>query len=286
MLADAGSHFGGNVLESSIAEVFVDEARVLEGLAGIVAFNFRIYVSIDLEKVLPAIVVVVEKAAAPGDVLVVNANSGGKGNIVECSIRVVVVEIAGVIGKIRFENVEPAVTVVVGHSHTHSGLLMAILAIGATCDHGDIRERAVVIVVEEDARLRIDGDINIRPAIVVEVVGNGRDGIARAGLQDTGLFGGIGESSISVVVIKEVGVSRKTARAAHGGNAFPLANGRLGGRRSFFGIEFYVVADEKIEVTIAVVVEPSAARAPANLFVVNAGFAGDISKRSISVVVK
>ena len=37
---------------------------------------------------------------------------------------------------------------------------------------------------------------------------------------------------------------------------------------------------------VAVVVEPGAAGAPANLFVVNASLAGDVGKRSVAVVVK
>ena len=168
------------------------------------------------------------------------------------------VEVASVIGKIRFENVEPAVAVVIGHAYAHSGLLVAILAVRAAGDHRDVRKRAVVIVVKENAGLRIDGHIDIRPAVIVEIVGNGRDGIARTWLQDPGLLGDVSKSSVAVVVIQEISVSGKTARPAHRGNALPLANGRLGWRRSFFRIEFDVVADEKIEMAIAVVVEPGA----------------------------
>ena len=75
MLANAGAHLGRNVLESSIAQIFVHEARILECLAGVVAFNLRVHVAVHLEKILPAIIVVVEEAAAPGDVLIVDANS-------------------------------------------------------------------------------------------------------------------------------------------------------------------------------------------------------------------
>src|SRR5580704_5734745 len=242
MFADAGAHLGRNILESSIAKIFVDEAGVLESLTCVVAFNLWIYVSVHLKEILPAIVVVVEESAAPGYVLVVDADSGGKRNVVEGAVSVVVVEIASVVGEICFENVEPAVAVVICNAHAHPGLLMAIFAVRAASDHRDVRERAVVIVVEKNAGLRIDGDINIRPAIVIEIIGNGRNRIARAWLHDARLYGDVRESSIAVVVIEQIGVPGKATRTAHGGNAFPLANGRLGRRWSYFRIEFDVVA--------------------------------------------
>ena len=54
--------------------------------------------------------------------------------------------------------------------------------------HGDIGESAVVIVVEQHAGLGIDGDVDVGPAVVVEVIGDRGDGISRAGLQDSGFF--------------------------------------------------------------------------------------------------
>ena len=49
-------------------------------------------------------------------------------------------------------------------------------------------------------------------------------------------------------------------------------------------IQLEIIADEKIEVTVPVVVEEGTACAPTNLRLVKAGFVGDIGKRAISVV--
>src|SRR5271170_7058689 len=87
-------------------------------------------------------------------------------------------------------------------------------------------------------------------------------------LQDPGFFGDVCKSSVAVVVIQKISVSGKAAGPAHRGNAFPLANGRLAGRGSFFWIEFDVVAHEKIEVAITVVVEPRATGPPTDLLFV------------------
>ena len=98
------------------------------------------------------------------------------------------IEVAGVVGEVGFENIEPAVAIVITDCHAHAGLLVAIFAVGASGDDRDIGESAVVIVVEQNAGLRVDRDINVRPAVVVEIVGDRGDGIARAGLEDAGLF--------------------------------------------------------------------------------------------------
>ena len=73
--------------------------------------------------------------------------------------------------------------------------------------------------------------------------------------------------------IEEVRVAGQAARAAHDGNALPLASVRVACGRRLRGIELDVVADEEIEVAVAVVVEKRAAGAPANAFLVQTGFA-------------
>ena len=89
-----------------VAHVAIDEARVFVGLADSVALDFRIDVTIDLHEVSPAVVVVIEKGAAPGDVAVVDADAGRKRNVGESAVAVVVIEVAGIVGEIGFENVE------------------------------------------------------------------------------------------------------------------------------------------------------------------------------------
>ena len=57
-------------------------------------------------------------------------------------------------------------------------------------------------------------------------------------------------------------------------------------RRNGFRIQLDVVADEKIEVAVPVVIEKRAARAPAALLLAKPGFLRDIGKRAVSVVVE
>src|SRR5207302_7190706 len=131
--------------------VFVNEAGVLEGLANFVTGNLRINVAVHLNNIGPAIVVIVDETASPGDVLVVDADTGGEGYITEGAIAVVVIEIACVIGEVGFENIEPAVAVVVRNSNSHPGLLVPIFAVGASSDHRNVGEGTVMIIAEQNA---------------------------------------------------------------------------------------------------------------------------------------
>ena len=143
-----------------------------------------------------------------------------------------------------------------------------------------------MIVVEQNAGLRIDRDINIRPAVVVEIVGDRSDRVSWAGFENAGFLGDIGESSVAVVVVKDIGVAGESARTAHHRDALPLAD-RLRRRfGSFRRIELDVVADEKIEMSVAVVVEQGAARTPANMLLIDAGLLSDVGERSVAVIVE
>src|SRR5580692_8595865 len=120
------------------------------------ATDFWVDMPVDLQNVGPAIVIIIDKSAAPGDVLVIDSDAGGEGYVVESAVSVVAVEVAGIVGEIRLEDIEPAIAVVVGNGHAHPCLLVAVFAACASSHYGDIGERSVVIVAKEDARLRID----------------------------------------------------------------------------------------------------------------------------------
>src|SRR5205814_7920669 len=141
-----------------------------------------------------------------------------------------------------------------GDGDAHAGLFVAVVAVGATGERGNVRECAVVIVLKKHAGLRVDGDVNVGPAVVVEIVGDGGDGIAAARLEDAGFFRDVGERAVAVVAIENVVVAGDAARAAHDGNAFPVAEGRTVGIGILRGVELDVMADKEIEMDVAGVV--------------------------------
>src|SRR5439155_26146463 len=102
--------------------------------------------------------------------LVVDADARRERDVAEGAVAVVVVEIAGVVGEVGLENVKPAVAVIIGDRDTHSGMFVAVLTVRAAGGHLDIGKRAVGVVGEEGAGFRVHGDINIGPAVVVEII--------------------------------------------------------------------------------------------------------------------
>src|SRR5438034_84477 len=240
--------------------------------------------SVRLQEVWPTIVVVIDKTAAPGDVLIVDAHARGKGLIGERSVAVVVIEVRGIVGKVSLEDVEPAVAIVVAHRDAHSRLFVPILVVGGAGYLSNIGERAIVVVVEQYARFGIHGHKNIRPAVVIKIVGDSGDRISRAGFQNACLFGNVRERAVAIVVEEDVCVPGKTPGAAHDRDTFPLAGQPLAG--CLGRVELDVVADKKIQMPVAVIIEPGTACAPANPFVVNAGLAGHIGECAVAVVVE
>ena len=215
-------------MEFPVAFVVVDDALLLEVGVRKPLLDFWIHVTVDLNDVRPAVVIVIYEPAAPADVIVVHADSGSEGDVAEGTVAVVVKEVTGIISEVGLENVKPAVSVVVRHPDSHAGLFPALIVNGGAAHQANVGERAIVVVVEHDASFGIDSHVDVRPAVVIEIVGDGADGIARARLLDAGLLGDVGESAIAVIVVENVGAARQAARSAQNRNPLPHASRRFG----------------------------------------------------------
>ena len=108
---------------------------------------------VDLYDVAPSVIVIVDKAAAPRDIVVVDSNAGIEREIAEGSVAVVVVKVAGIVRKVGLEDVEPTIAVVVGHADAHAGLLVPVIVVSASGHDRDIGEGTVVVVLKQHARL-------------------------------------------------------------------------------------------------------------------------------------
>src|SRR5262249_13762452 len=119
-------------------------------------------------------------------------------------------------------------------------------------------ECSVTLVLEKETGCHVTGDIDVRPAVVVEVRRRDAEPIAATRPQDAGFFGDIGEGSVAVVVIKNIVSKGQAAGAAHDGDFLPDAEVAFAGLGGFRQVEIDVVGDEQIEVTVPVVVEEAA----------------------------
>ena len=90
---------------------------------------------------------------------------------------------------------------------------------------------------------------------------------------DAGLFAGIGERSIAVVVIQAVGVRGVVERPGVIVGSVEIA---------ILGIEFYVSSDEQIDAAVAIVVKPRGAYGPA--LHLNSSLCAHVRKGPIAIV--
>ena len=130
-----------------------------------------------------------------------------------------------------------------------------------------------MLVVKEEVLGLIVGDVNVGIAVAVEVSSRGAHGAALEGA-DAGFVGHVREGAVAVVVIETVGVGFVIERAGIVVGWIEIA---------VLGIELHIAADEQIDATVFVVVEPGGANRPA--IDVDSGFRGDIREGAVPVVV-
>ena len=251
-----------DVLELSVAEVVVEEARFAEEGAKTGGVDLRVDVAVGDEEVRVAVVVDVGEHGSPAEGVGVDGKAGGVGLVGESAVGLGTVKGGGVVGEVGLEEIEAAVGVVVGGGGAHAGLLAAVLVEGGTDVGGDVGEGAVVIVAIEDGRGGVAGDVDVGPAVFVVVEGGDGEAVVAVGALDAGGLADVFEFSVAEIVEESVGGVGKAARAAHDGDALPHAAGagaRLGGGGE---VEVDVVGDEDIEFAVTVVVDEGTAGAP------------------------
>src|SRR6266404_659211 len=106
------------------------------------------------------------------------------------------------------EDVQKPVAVIVTDGHAHPRLRLAVFVVSRSGFDRNVGECAVAVIAVEDARSRITGDVEVRPAVVVEVGDDRGHCIVLAYLAYTRSIRDVSERSVPVVVIKEIGFGR------------------------------------------------------------------------------
>src|SRR5205807_3503276 len=107
--------------------------------------------------------------------------------------------------------------------HAHAGLSLSVAPQGHSGHKGDVRKRAVVVVMVKNAGGRVAGDVNIVPAVVIVVERGDAERIVLVGQQNPRSFAHVRESSIAVIVIEEISARLEAAWAASHRDALILA---------------------------------------------------------------
>ena len=100
-------------------------------------------------------------------------------DVAEVALAVVAVEDVGVAAEMGFENVQVAVGVEVADADAHARLLLAVLAERDAALEALLGERAVAIVAEEQAGRGVAGDVDVGPAVAIEIGRGGGQRVAR-----------------------------------------------------------------------------------------------------------
>src|SRR5262249_18169115 len=98
------------------------------------------------------------------------------------------------------------------------------------------------------------------------------------GTGHSALCGNIDECAVPLVAIEKIGAGRKPSRAADHRDVLPFTEVAGPFCRCLFDVEINVIRDEKIEITVSVVVEKGASGAPSSRFLRQTGSRRDILK--------
>ena len=202
----------------------------------------------------------------------------GHAGVLEVAAPVVSVEREGLADDVRDEEIVVAVAVEVSRRDPHAAFRVPGRVQRGAGERPIVHERAVVVIDPELVGGRVVGDVEIEPAVAVQIIGdNAEPGAVGAG--DPGRFGDVGEMAVTVVPIQTIGCRAIGSRSAVIARARPVRAGLVTGER-----EIQVVRHEQIEIAIAVVIEEGRARAPERI--AHARVACHIGERPVSVVAK
>ena len=283
---DAGASIGGDVGKRAVAKIVVENARLFVVAAKMLLVDLGIDVPIHQQQIRPPIVIEVEKHRSPSQIFGVEAKPSRGSHIVECSIAVVAIEGRSIVGKVRLENVKAPITVVVADRRSHARLLAPVFIERRARSYTDVGESAVAIIAIENARGAVASDINIGPAIVVEVESRNAERVVAVGLVDVRFLGNVLESVVAAIAVQDVLRPRESARPAHHRHTLPHARWPISESRRRGKIKVHVVRDHQIEMAVAIIINPRASRTPGLPRARHTRFFRDLGEHAVLVVVQ
>lgn len=149
LFQDTRTERGRDLRELTVTEITVGHfALPVAGFrAGL--SHLRKNVAIAKENVRVRVVVEIEEGGAPAEKTRDAAKTRLEGLIIEDPFVDVAIEAGRVAGEVGFDDVEAAVTIVIGDGHAHARLGLAVGGVSGAGFNGDIREGAVVVVSVE-----------------------------------------------------------------------------------------------------------------------------------------
>src|SRR5712692_1288282 len=114
--------------------------------------------------------------------------------------------------------IEIPIQIVIPHSDTHARLCHAIIVQRDAPQDSLFAKSPIVVVHEKEARSGIASDVNVWPAIFIEIGSCNRQAVTRGRLRDTCTLAHISERPVAVASIEPMPAGGQPARPTRDGN--------------------------------------------------------------------
>src|ERR1022692_15184 len=254
----------GDLFKGAVPQVPKENARALIRILREFLFDLRVHASSYKKDVRPAIVIEIKDPSSPTGEANFNSEFRVQSPVVKIAGAIVLVQHFCVFGKVGFENIQMAVQIVVSDTDSHPRLFRSVIAQGHATLNPLLFEGSVVLIDEQEAGSRVAGDIDVGPTVLVEVRRHDGHSIAGPKLPNARLNADIGKGSISIVSVKGVPAEGKAPWTTGDGKTLPITVDVRSWSGNVLEVELHVIGDEQIQVTIPVVIEERAPRAPSD----------------------
>ena len=112
------------------------------------------------------------------------------------------VENVGVIREVRLEKVQMSVEVIVANRNPHPRLFFSVVAEGYASQHSLFAERSIMVVHEEQTRSGIASNINVWPAVFVQIRRHHSHAITLCSPRDACQLADVAKRSVTVVSVE------------------------------------------------------------------------------------
>src|SRR6185312_16795625 len=153
-------------------------------------------------------------------------------------------------------------------------------------NHRHVGKCSVAVVVVKNTGRAVARDIDVGPAVIVEVEGGDTEGVVSAGLINLCFRSDVLELAMAQVAVEDILGAGQSARATHHRHSLPYARRSFSWRRSGGHVKVHVVGHHQIKQTVAIVINEGASCAPGLPASRHAGRIGNLCEHPALIVIE
>src|SRR5271155_5510772 len=132
----------------------------------------------------------------------------------------------------------------------------------------------------------LSGNVNIRPAIIVEVEGGNAERVMSIGPVDVSLGRDICKRAVTAIFVQNILRAGQTAWATHHSHTFPHASTPLARNRGRGRIEVHIICNYQIQTPVAVVIDEGTSGSPGLSCSSDTGLLGHFGEYAMVIVIQ